>query len=66
MKVRLLMDYIERALNLERLAEEETDPRLKAELEGQAKAYRNLARKRAAQLGLPSPSEPQKLQLGPA
>jgi hypothetical protein len=37
--MKLLTEYLEHALTFERLAAAELDPKLKAELEGQAKAY---------------------------
>ena len=58
--VKLLNEYIERALQLEALAEGETDAKFKADLLKQAEAYRKLAAKRAAQYGLPPPSIPEK------
>jgi hypothetical protein len=58
--VKLLTEYIERALQLEALADGETDLRFKAELLKQAPSYRKLAAKRAEQYGLPLPSAPEK------
>jgi hypothetical protein len=58
--VKLLTEYIERALPLEALADGETDLRFKAELLKQAASYRKLAAKRAEQYGLPLPSAPEK------
>jgi hypothetical protein len=58
--VKLLTEYIERALQLEALADGETDLRFKAELLKQAASYRKLAAKRAEQYGLPLPSAPEK------
>lgn len=57
--VKLLTEYIERALQLEALAEGETDPKFKGELLKLARAYRKLAAKRAEQYGLPPPSRPE-------
>ena len=37
--MKLLTEYLEHALTFGRLAAAEQDPKLKAELEGQAKAY---------------------------
>jgi hypothetical protein len=54
----LLSEYLEHALTFERLAADEANPKLKADLERQAKAYRKLAAERAAKLGLPPPSTP--------
>jgi hypothetical protein len=60
--MKMVTEYIEHALTFERLAAEEQDPKLKAELESQAKAYRNLAAERAAKYGLPLPSPPADLK----
>jgi hypothetical protein len=57
--MKLLAEYLERAVNLERLAADEQDSRFKAELLNQAAAYRKLAAKRAEQYGLPPPSPPE-------
>jgi hypothetical protein len=56
--MKMLGEYLEHAINFERLAAQEDDPVLKAQFEKQAKAYRKLAAQRAAQYGLPAPSEP--------
>ncbi|WP_439366504.1 hypothetical protein ACNJYD_12180 [Bradyrhizobium sp. DASA03005] len=53
-----LMRYLERAVAFERLAADETDPDLKADLERQATAYRRLAAMQAEGMGLPAPSQP--------
>ena len=58
--MKLLGEYLEHALQFERLAAQETNPELKASLEGQAVAYRKMAAKRALELGLPQPSPPEK------
>jgi hypothetical protein len=55
--MKLLTDYLERALNLEHLAEGEHDESFRAQLLGQAAAYRRMAAKRAEEFGLPAPSE---------
>ena len=57
--MQLLSKYIERALQFERLAASEHDPKRKAELESQAQAYRKLAAERAGKIGLPPPSPPE-------
>jgi hypothetical protein len=57
--MKLLTEYLERAVNLERLAEGEQDERFRTELLTQARAYRNMAAKRAKEYGLPPPSEPE-------
>jgi hypothetical protein len=53
-----LTHYIEFVQKFEELAANESNPELKAQLEGQADAYRKLATKRAQELGLPAPSPP--------
>ncbi len=57
--LKLLTEYLERAVALERLAVDETDAVFKAQLLTQAAAYRKLAAKRAEQYGLPAPSPPE-------
>jgi hypothetical protein len=56
--MKLLTEYLEHALQFERLAAEETNPEITAQFEGQAAAYRKLVAERAAKYGLPAPSEP--------
>jgi hypothetical protein len=56
--MKLLTEYLERALNLEQLAEGERDESFKGQLLSQAAAYRRMAAKRAEEFGLPAPSEP--------
>ena len=56
--MKLLNEYLEHALTFERLAAAEQDPKLKAEFEGQATAYRKLAAERAVRNGLQLPSPP--------
>jgi hypothetical protein len=51
----MIAGYLENAMNFERLAAEENDPKLKAVFEQQARAYRKLADERADQLGLAPP-----------
>jgi hypothetical protein len=60
--MKLLSQYLDHALKFESLAAAETNLQLKADLEGQAKAYRKLAAECAAKLGLPQPSAPSKLR----
>ena len=55
--VKLLGGYLEHALQFERMAAEESDPKLA--MESQAKAYRKMAAKRAKMLGLPELSPPE-------
>lgn len=56
--MKLLTEYIERALQLEELAAGEADSEFKTQLLRQADAYRKLATKRADQYGLPPLSPP--------
>jgi hypothetical protein len=58
--VKLLTEYLERAVQLETLAEDEPSSAFKDQLLNQAAAYRKLAAKRAEEYGLPCPSPPQK------
>jgi hypothetical protein len=57
--MKLLTEYLERAISLECLAGSESDSKFKAELLDQAAAYRKLAAQRAEQYGLPPPSPPE-------
>jgi hypothetical protein len=57
--MKLLTEYLDRAINLERLAASEQDSKFKTELLNQAAAYRKLAAERAEQYGLPPPSPPE-------
>jgi hypothetical protein len=57
--MKLLTEYLERAISLERLAADEEDSTFKTQLLKQAAAYRKLAAKRASDYGLPSPSPPE-------
>jgi hypothetical protein len=54
--VKLLTEYLERAVQLEELADKEPDSSFKDQLLTQAQAYRKLAAKRAEDLGMPPPS----------
>jgi hypothetical protein len=58
--VKLLTEYIERAMQLEALAERETEPKFKVQLLKQADAYRKLAAKRAELYGMRLPRGPDK------
>jgi hypothetical protein len=54
--MKMLAEYLDRAINFELMAAEEKEDRFKAGLLARAAAYRRLAAKRAAQLKLaPSP-----------
>ncbi|UFW50465.1 MULTISPECIES: hypothetical protein [Bradyrhizobium] len=54
--MKLLVEYLERAVQLERLAATERDASFEEQLLTQAQAYRKLAAKRAKDYGLPAPS----------
>ena len=51
----MIAEYLEHALQFERMAKDETAPVLKASLLKQAEAYRKLAAERAERIGLPTP-----------
>jgi hypothetical protein len=54
--MKMIAEYLDNAFKFERMAADELDPKLKAEIEKQALAYRKLAAERANKLGLaPSP-----------
>jgi predicted nuclease of restriction endonuclease-like RecB superfamily len=55
--VRLLTEYLERAVQLENQAASEPDPTFREQLFEQAKSYRQLAASRAQQYGLPPPGD---------
>ena len=57
--MKLVTEYLERSIELERLAAGEQDSVFKTQLLKQAAAYRKLATKRAEQYGLPVPSRPE-------
>jgi hypothetical protein len=58
--MKMIAEYLERALQFERMAAEEADALLKQQLLKQAADYRRLAEKRAALLAkLPSSEPPQ-------
>ena len=54
--MKLATEYLEQALNFERLAAAETNPVAKKQMEGQATAYHKLAAKRAKEMNAPPPS----------
>lgn len=60
-KMKLLTEYLERAVSLERLAANEQESQFENALLRQAEAYRKLAAKRAEDYGLPPPSLPELL-----
>ena len=49
-------EYLEHALNFERMAADEANPELKADFERQAANYRKLAAERVKRLGMEPPS----------
>jgi hypothetical protein len=53
--MKMLAEYVENAHKFERMAASEKDPKLKAEFEKQAAAYRKLAMQRAEKHGLQIP-----------
>ena len=53
--MKMIAEYLEHAIQFERLAAAEKEPKLRIQLEGQAAAYRKLARERAKNLGLEIP-----------
>ena len=55
--MKMLAEYLDTALKFEQMAAAETDPKLKADFERQAAAYRKLAEKRAKEYGLKMPQE---------
>jgi hypothetical protein len=57
--MKMLTEYLERALEFEKLAASEHNEAFKAQLLNQAAAYRKMAEKRAEQYGLPKPSPPE-------
>lgn len=56
--MKMLAEYLESAIKFERLAAEENNATLKAELEKQAIAYRKLAERRAKRYNLALPPKP--------
>jgi hypothetical protein len=57
--MKILIEYLEHALQFERLAKEERDLILRAQFQRQATTFRRLAAERAEKYGLPLPSPPQ-------
>jgi hypothetical protein len=53
--MKMLADYLEKAIEFETMAAHEKDAKLKADFEKQAAAYRKLAEKRAIEYGLNMP-----------
>jgi hypothetical protein len=54
----MIAEYLERALQFERMAADETEPALKQALAKLAVSYRKLATERAERLHLPTPPKP--------
>jgi hypothetical protein len=63
--MKLLAEYLERAVQLEKLAADESDANFTNQLLTQAQSYRKLAAKRAKEYGLPMPSPPDHLKAVP-
>ena len=57
--MKMVAEYLQQACHFEQLAASEDDPKLRAQLEEQAKAYRKLAAGRAKTAGLPFPMPPE-------
>jgi hypothetical protein len=53
--MKMLAEYLEKAIHFERMAAQEKDAAFKASLEKQAAAYRKLAAERAKQYNLDAP-----------
>jgi hypothetical protein len=53
--MKMVAEYLENALQFERMAAEELNPEVKLQFEKQAAAYRKLAVERAKKLGLRQP-----------
>jgi hypothetical protein len=58
--MKMAAEYLDKAITLEKMADEEKDANLKANLERLASAYRELAAERAKRLGLTKPKPPSK------
>lgn len=56
--MKMIAEYLEHAVEFERMAADETDPQLKDSLLKQAAAYHKLAIERAERLNLPRPPRP--------
>jgi hypothetical protein len=55
----MIAEYLEKALQFERMAADSSDAKLREKLLAQAGAYRDLAEKRALQHNIPTPPRPQ-------
>jgi hypothetical protein len=56
--MKMIAEYLEHAIQFERMAAGATDPALKESLSKQAHAYRKLAEERAERLHLPKSPQP--------
>jgi hypothetical protein len=56
--VKMISEYLEHALQFEKMAQDETDALLREQMLKQAEAYRKLAGERAKRLDLPVPPPP--------
>jgi hypothetical protein len=54
--MKMLAEYLEKAIAFEKMAAKEKDHKLKEDFEKQAAAYRKFAEKRAKNYGLKAPS----------
>jgi hypothetical protein len=57
--MKILTEYLEHAVEFERLAEQEREPILREQFKMQANNYRKLAAERAERCGLPLPRSAQ-------
>jgi hypothetical protein len=57
--MKMIAEYLDKAINFERMASEEKNGELKTALLAQATSYRKLAAERAERQGLPLPPRPQ-------
>ena len=57
--MKIVAEYLDKAIAFEQMAAEETDAKLRADLEKQAVAYRKLAAERAKKLKLSKPPSSQ-------
>jgi hypothetical protein len=55
--MKMLAEYFDMAIKFEQMAAAEKDPKLKAQFEQQAAAYRKLSEKRAKEYGLKVPNK---------
>jgi len=55
--MKMIAEYLEHAIEFDKMAAQERDSNMKTRLLDQAEAYRKLARERASKLKLPIPPE---------